>query len=181
MWSCETRDSVDAQHFADLFEGKALVIVQRRRCSPARAALDGGREAAFISLRSASWDGSGLGVLEGIDEGTGPVRAAVARLVQGHDGGVGDLLQDWGNSATPMPSPLAISWSVGARWSLFSRLAHAFSILRALLRTERGTQSRERSSSMMEPLMREIAYVSNLISRVGVERSRAPISREGRS
>ena len=34
---------------------------------------------------------------------------------------------------------------------------------------ERGTQSSERSSSMIAPLMRAIAYVSNLISRSGVE------------
>ncbi len=40
---------------------------------------------------------------------------------------------------------------------------------RARARTERGTQSMERSSSMIEPLMRAIAYVSNLMSRLGVE------------
>ena len=45
----------------------------------------------------------------------------------------------------------------------------ARSISRARVRTERGTQSSERSSSMMAPLMRAIAYVSNLISRSGVE------------
>ena len=54
-------------------------------------------------------------------------------------------------------------------------MAHTFSISRALLRTERGTQSSERSSSMMEPLMREMAYVSNLISRAGSKRSSAPM------
>ena len=74
-----------------------------------------------------------------------------------------------------MPSASAISWSVGARCSRFSSTAQRFSISRALLRTERGTQSRERSSSMMEPLMREIAYVSNLISRSGSKRSSAPM------
>jgi len=38
---------------------------------------------------------------------------------------------------------------------------------RARERTERGTQSSVRSSSMIAPRMREIAYVSNLMSRSG--------------
>ena len=38
---------------------------------------------------------------------------------------------------------------------------------RARARTERGTQSRARSSSMIAPLILAIAYVSNLISRSG--------------
>src|SRR5215211_543486 len=46
---------------------------------------------------------------------------------------------------------------------------------RARARTERGTQSIERSSSMIEPLIRAIAYVSNLMSRSGSKRSIAPI------
>ena len=66
-------------------------------------------------------------------------------------------VSDVWNSATVMCSSSAISWSVGARCSRFSRMAQTFSISRALLRTERGTQSSERSSSMMEPLMREMA------------------------
>ncbi len=66
-------------------------------------------------------------------------------------------VSDCWNSGTVMLSESAISWSVGARCSRFSRMAQAFSISRALLRTERGTQSSERSSSMIEPLMREMA------------------------
>ena len=46
---------------------------------------------------------------------------------------------------------------------------------RARERTERGTQSRERSSSMIAPLTRATAKVSNLISRSGSKRSIAPI------
>src|SRR5918997_2924007 len=46
---------------------------------------------------------------------------------------------------------------------------------RARARTERGTQSIERSSSMIEPLMRAIAYVSNLMSRSRSKRSIAPM------
>jgi hypothetical protein len=49
-------------------------------------------------------------------------------------------------------------------------LEFAFSISRARDRTERGTQSSERSSSMIAPLMRVIAYVSNLMSRSGSKR-----------
>ena len=45
------------------------------------------------------------------------------------------------------------------------------SISRARARTERGTQSSARSSSMIAPLMRVIAYVSNLISRSTSKRS----------
>ena len=56
-----------------------------------------------------------------------------------------------------MPSSAAISSSVGARCSWCSSLALRFSISRARARTERGTQSSERSSSMIAPLMRVIA------------------------
>ena len=61
------------------------------------------------------------------------------------------------NSWTLMSSSAAISSSVGARCSLCSSLALARSISRARARTERGTQSSERSSSMIAPLMRVIA------------------------
>ncbi|MEQ9335655.1 MAG: hypothetical protein RJQ03_00520 [Miltoncostaeaceae bacterium] len=43
------------------------------------------------------------------------------------------------------------------------QLGEVRSISRARARTDRGTQSSERNSSMMEPLMRVTAYVSNLI------------------
>jgi len=52
----------------------------------------------------------------------------------------------------------------------------ARSIWRARVRTERGTQSSERSSSMIAPRIRAIAKVSNLISREGSNRSIAPMS-----
>ena len=55
------------------------------------------------------------------------------------------------------PSSLAISLSSGERFSSFSSLEYARSIARAFDRIERGTQSIERSSSMMAPLMRLIA------------------------
>ena len=80
------------------------------------------------------------------------------------------------NSSTVVSSASAISLSVGARCSSCSSLALARSISRALVRTERGTQSSERSSSMIEPLMRVTAKVSNLISRSGSKRSIAEIS-----
>jgi hypothetical protein len=82
--------------------------------------------------------------------------------------------ESW-NSSIDSPSSPAISWSVGARCSRCSSLALTFSISRARLRTERGTQSSERSSSMMEPLIRVMAKVSNLISRLGSKRSIAEI------
>ena len=66
-----------------------------------------------------------------------------------------------------MPISFATSSSEGGRLKRFSSSSMARSISRARLRTERGTQSSERSSSMIDPLMREIAYVSNLISRPG--------------
>ena len=49
----------------------------------------------------------------------------------------------------------------------FETYAIARSMSRARARTLRGTQSIARSSSMIEPLMRSIAYVSNLTSRSG--------------
>jgi hypothetical protein len=63
------------------------------------------------------------------------------------------------------PRCSAISVSVGARFSVDSSSALALSTSRALNRTDRGTQSSARSSSMMAPLIRGMAYVSNLISR----------------
>ena len=71
------------------------------------------------------------------------------------------------SSAVVIPSLSAISSSVGARCRLASRAAIARSIARARERTERGTQSIARSSSMIAPLIREMAYVSNLTSRSG--------------
>jgi hypothetical protein len=52
---------------------------------------------------------------------------------------------------------LASSASVGVRCSLPSKVEKAFSSARALARTDRGTQSMERSSSRMFPLMRAMA------------------------
>ena len=74
-----------------------------------------------------------------------------------------------------MSSASAISWSVGRPVQLVLELGVGRSISRAFVRTERGTQSSERSSSMIEPLMRVIAKVSNLISRSGSKRSIAEI------
>ena len=71
------------------------------------------------------------------------------------------------SSSVSMPSFPAISSSVGARCSFASSSAIARSMCRARARTERGTQSIARSSSMIAPLMRAIAYVSNLTSRSG--------------
>ena len=70
---------------------------------------------------------------------------------------------------------MAISSSVGARWNRASSFMLARSISRARARTERGTQSSVRSSSMIAPRIRVIAYVSNLISRVRSNRSIAEI------
>jgi hypothetical protein len=56
-----------------------------------------------------------------------------------------------------MPSSRASSASSGVRRSSFSSFEYAPSMARALARTDRGTQSMDRSSSMMAPLMRAIA------------------------
>ena len=61
------------------------------------------------------------------------------------------------NSSTVIVSSPAISSSEGARWSLASSFMFARSISRARARTERGTQSSVRSSSMIAPRMRVIA------------------------
>ena len=71
------------------------------------------------------------------------------------------------SSSTVIPTLLEISSSVGARPSFASSDVIARSISRARDRTERGTQSSARSSSMIEPRIRAIAYVSNLMSRSG--------------
>jgi hypothetical protein len=79
-------------------------------------------------------------------------------------------------SSIDIPSWFATSASVGVRPNSRSSFDCAVSISRALARTERGTQSSERSSSIIEPLMRATANVSNLISRLGSKRSIAPMS-----
>ena len=61
------------------------------------------------------------------------------------------------SSSSEMPTFAAISSSVGARISVRSSSTIARSISRARARTLRGTQSSERSSSMIAPLMRAIA------------------------
>ena len=61
------------------------------------------------------------------------------------------------SSSTVMPTFAAISSSVGARPSFASSSPIARSISRARERTERGTQSSARSSSMIAPLIRAIA------------------------
>jgi len=66
-----------------------------------------------------------------------------------------------------IPTFAAICSSVGAVPSFASSSDIARSISRARARTDRGTQSIARSSSMIAPLMRAIAYVSNFTSRPG--------------
>ena len=61
------------------------------------------------------------------------------------------------NSSSVISRSAATSASVGVRWSVASSLEYDCSTARALARTDRGTQSIERSSSMMAPLMRGMA------------------------
>jgi len=61
------------------------------------------------------------------------------------------------NSPTVISSSAATSASLGVRRKVASRCVTACSTARALVRTERGTQSMERSSSMIAPLIRGIA------------------------
>jgi hypothetical protein len=67
------------------------------------------------------------------------------------------LTSDSWNSGALTPSSAAISSSVGVRCRRCSSFAWTFSISRARARTERGTQSSARSSSMIAPLIRVIA------------------------
>ena len=60
-------------------------------------------------------------------------------------------------ASTVSDSSVAISSSVGARWKRASSFMFARSISRARARTERGTQSSVRSSSMIAPRIRVIA------------------------
>jgi len=98
------------------------------------------------------------------------------QLVERDDRRVRDLDDHVLEVVDNISSASAISASVGARWSSCSRRALTRSISRARARTERGTQSSERSSSMIPPFIRVIANVSNLTSRSGSKRSTAEIS-----
>ena len=79
-------------------------------------------------------------------------------------------------SPTLISSSAATSASLGVRRSVASRCVTACSTARALVRTDRGTQSMERSSSMMAPLIRGMAYVSKRRLRSSSNRSMASIS-----
>ncbi len=65
-------------------------------------------------------------------------------------------MSDSSSSSCEIPILAAISSSVGAR-PIFASTAIARSIARARARTDRGTQSSDRSSSMIAPFTRIIA------------------------
>jgi hypothetical protein len=88
--------------------------------------------------------------------------AAGEHLVEGDEAGEGDLAEG-GLELVLREVELLGQLGVGGRAvELALQRGEAFSSARALARTERGTQSMDRSSSRMFPLMRAMAYVSNL-------------------
>ena len=99
-------------------------------------------------------------------------RSAPARqqLVERDDADEADLAeQRVPSSSSVTPSSAATSLSSGLRRSSFSSFEYARSIERALARTERGTQSIERSSSMIAPLMRRDRVGLELVAAAGIE------------
>ena len=154
------------EHLADLAQGEVLVVVEGDHQALALGqTLDRVREPVL--------DLGGLGLGFGID------RAGVLDRVEDRDLtatlGIGERPQGpssasteelaisstpW-KSSTLISSSADISSSVGARCSFASSFWCAFSTWRARARTERGTQSSERSSSMIAPLIRATAKVSN--------------------
>jgi hypothetical protein len=100
-----------------------------------------------------------VGILDRVDEVDLVLALAgsVPELVQRHHGGAADLVED----AVEL---IDIHFQVGrdllvggGALELVLEPGDAASTLRAQLRTDLGTQSRARNSSMMEPRMREMA------------------------
>ena len=168
----------DAQHLADLAQRELFVVVERddealALGQPLIACASASRISACSSSRvgSARADPRSCRSARGVAAGV-EIRP---QLVERHHRGARDLRQAL-LELVDRDAELARDLLVAGRALVaVLELAIARSISRARLRTERGTQSSERSSSIIAPRMREIAYVSNLISRSGSKRSIAPI------
>ena len=180
VWIWQTRDSVTPEDLADLGEREPLEVVERDDDLLAlRQRVDrGGQQPAGLLALDARRRVEVL-VGERVDQRDllAAVRPHRHQLVEGQHGDERDLAsRRRAAREREMPSRSAISASVGCRFSMASRSECAFSISRALNRTERGTQSIARSSSMIAPLIRGIAYVSNLLPRPGSNFCSASIS-----
>ena len=162
MWSWLTRLSVTPEDLADLAEGQPVVVVEGDDdLLPLGQAGDrvGERVAQLASTSSRS---AGLVSRESpivsIREQRLAARGDAPRLVERDDRRVGDL-GDRGLELAPAPSrgrgQLLVGGSALQPVLQLGRLA--LDLARARARTERGTQSSERSSSMIEPLMRATA------------------------
>ena len=149
----------DAEHFADLAQGQLLVVVER---DDELLALGEPRDRLadqllelrlLVAARVRS-----VRVLDRVDERDRvPARGHRPQLVERGDRRPGDLakaLVELVLGETELPGDLLVG-----RRADEPRLQHADRSFdsRARARTERGTQSIERSSSMIAPLMREIA------------------------
>ena len=169
-----------AEHLADLAQRQLLVVVERDdellALGQARDRL--AERLAHLGLRRARAAGRGRCVssIVSISATWSPPPDARPQLVERRDRRAGDLGQARPRARRSVIPSFVGDLLVGRRaLQLRSSSAIARSISRARARTERGTQSSERSSSMIAPLMRAIAYVSNLMSRSGSKRSIAPI------
>jgi hypothetical protein len=168
----------DAEDLADLAEREVLVVVEGDDELLALGELGDGLGDAVLEVADVECArGVGRAGVVSISETWSPLESETLQSSSRATMEECEMVSSESlSSSTVMPTSSAISLSVGARWSLFSSLALARSSSRARARTLRGTQSIARSSSMMAPLMRMMAYVSNLISRERSKRSMAEMS-----
>ena len=162
----------DAEHLADLAEGQLLVVVERddELLALGQAGDRVGERLRISVCESVALRVGRLGVLDRVDQGDLVAVRAGDRpeLVERGDRRAGDLGEAVLELLDGDPDLRPRSPRRSARVPSFaSSSAIARSISRARERTERGTQSSARSSSMIAPLIRAIAYVSNLTSRSG--------------
>ena len=162
----------DAEHLADSRNVELLVVVERHDELSRSASAIASASASFCSVTASGPCGSGaLLLFERADR-----RDRVAVATRHRPRLVSAAIEE-----RPMSSRLSSSWSRRDA-ELRGDLLVGRRAVRASLQlgdrpldvaragpTERGAQSIARSSSMILALMRAIAYVSNLISRVGVD------------
>ena len=181
MWIWHTRLSVTPRIVADLRQREALVVVEGEHEPLAVGhAVDRVGEQVLHLVGLERFHRIVLTVGDRVADGrrAGAIaRARGEQLVERDETGERDLRQrvrELGFRHVELGRDLCCLRDCGAARSRASSTRARSRA--ALARTDRGTQSIERSSSMIAPLMREIAYVSNLKPRPGSNLSIASMS-----
>src|SRR5659263_640662 len=159
----------DPQDLADLGQRQALVVVQGNYDLLAfgQRVDRAGEQVLGLLLLEGRDRILCLSVLQGVAQRqlVAPLPASVKQFIQGNDVDEGHLTEDRMKIFHRDPK-LARDLAIGGGTPQSPLQGGVGALdLAGLCRTDRGIQSIARSSSMIAPLIRLIAYVSNLISR----------------